>query len=94
MNNTQNITYFEEQLLATNPGDHPAINQLISDMVNYAKSLSTIPPGESVPPKTKPGGLLSPVFRIQIDQYAGQMEAALFELLENFLEYIISLEKE
>ncbi len=93
----QNTDYFEAQLSATNTmGENLVIDQLISDMVSYARTLevnaNTVPPVESLPQKPKPDGSQSPQFRAIIDQQAESINADLLSVLEVFLGYIETLE--
>ena len=65
------------------------IHQLIADMITYAK---TIPPGDSLPPRTRPDDVQSPQFRATLDQLEGTIDSGLYAMLEEFLDHIIELE--
>ncbi len=92
----QNTDYFENQLLTISSNlNNPAVNQLISDMVTWARALengaTTIPPADSLPPKTRPIPE-SDKFRDSITLLDNTIGQALQTALMNFLNYIVTLE--
>lgn len=88
----KNTDYFENLLLSELQGsNNTAANQLLSDMVTYARSIE-IPPGESLEHNPKPDGTQSVYFRAQIELLLNSISSTLLSLFQEFLTYIESLE--
>jgi len=96
MSNTQNTDYYESELNEATQGlNDPAVNQLISDMVIFAKAKEeendVIPPAQGLDPRVRPTGDEPAQFRIAIDQLGNTISEEVLTLFNSFLAYIETL---